>query len=309
MGAFVIEYEPQLVEEAVLCALRGRREEAEFRTHRDPLYELPDPEAREAGFRAFHALWFKRLGLGERIEEALQEQLSVAANVARCLVASAASSPDERAELFVSPENGQSEARRRTVLIRLTPETLALPDRLRWFLRRELLHIADMLDPRFDYRPWLPPSVAGPAHGQLVRDRYRVLWDAYVDGRLARAGRARAGVRAERLSDFARAFPMPEERTDEAFAHFFEGMSLTHSELMAFAIDPEPALGQKLGGPYPGTRCPLCGFPTHAFEPAPDRFSKAVVDEIQSEFPGWTAAAGLCVQCADLYRSRSLSLS
>jgi len=40
----VLEYEPALVEEAVLHVLRGHREERAFRRDRDRLYEIPDPE-------------------------------------------------------------------------------------------------------------------------------------------------------------------------------------------------------------------------------------------------------------------------
>lgn len=306
MGEFAIEYESRLVEEAVFCAVRTREEETDFRAERDQLYEIPDPETRETEFRVFHAACFERLGLGEGIAAALQEQPAVAANVGRCLVASALSSRDEGAELFVLPENGQAEAQRRAVLIRLTPETLTLPDRLGSLLRHELFHIADMLDPCFGYQPRLPVTEAGPTPDRLLRDRYRVLWDAFIDGRLARLGRAPSGIRAERLDDFARAFPMLRERAGEAFERFFNAESLTHAALVTFAADPEGALGRKRGGPHPGGRCPLCGFPTHDFEPEPDRLPLEVWERIRELVPGWDPANGLCRQCADLYRSRSL---
>lgn len=240
MSELVIEYEPRLIEEAVLRALSCRVEEPEFRAERDPLYEIADPEEREARFRAFHAAWFRRLGLGEGIDEALEEQPSVPANVARCLVAYTPWAREEAAELFVPSRNGAAAPPEPVVLIRLRPETLTLPDRLRTLLRHELVHIADMLDPGFGYEPWLPPSGAGPGQEQLVRDRYRVLWDAYIDGRLARLGRTPAGIRAERVSEFRRAFPMLGERAEETFEHFFEAVSCGHGELMAFALDPAP---------------------------------------------------------------------
>lgn len=271
MGEFAIEYEPRLVEETVLRALRGRAEEAKFRAERDRLYEIADLEERDAAFRAFHAVWFERLGLGREINEAVQERPSVAANTTRCLVACASSDGDEGAELFVSPGKGADEAPRRAVLIRLRPETLMFPDRLRFVLRHELTHIADMVDPGFGYEPRIPASNAGPSREPLLQERYRVLWDAFIDGRLARLGWASAGIRAERLHDFTRAFPMLRERTRKAFDRFFEGTSLTHADLVAFAADPERTLGRKQASPHPGGGCPLCGFPTHDFEPEPDR--------------------------------------
>lgn len=243
MRELVIEYEPRLVEEAVLVTLCGRAAEAEFRSGRDRLYEIDDPEEREARFRAFHAAWFERLGLGREIQLALEEQPSVAARTARCLVACAPSGRDEEAELFVASEHGAGRRVQRAVVIRLRPETLTIPERLRLLLRRELLHIADMLDPGFGYEPRFDGFAAGPAQKRVLQDRYRVLWDAFVDGRLARLGWAPATIRAERLKDFARTFPGPGERTAEVFARFFDGKSLTHVELAAFAADPGTALG------------------------------------------------------------------
>ncbi len=241
----LVEYEPRLIEDAVFYAVLGRQEETAFRAERDHLYEIGDPEAREAGFHAFHAGWFERLGLGAGLDEALREQPSVAANVARCLVASASSSGDEDAELFVSRESGLAGAPGRALLIRLKPETLTLPDRLRLLLRHELLHIADMLDPRFGYEPRLP-SAAGPARERLLKDRYRVLWDAYIDGRLAVLGWAPASARAIRLGEFKRAFPMLGELTEMFFDRFFGATALRHAELVSFAVEPEAVLRHPL---------------------------------------------------------------
>lgn len=306
MGEFAIEYEPRLVEETALCALRGCAEESEFRRKRDRLYEIADFGEREAAFRAFHAAWFERLGLGREINEVVQERPSVAASTARCLVAYASSAREEGAELFVSPGSGADEAPRRAVLIWLRPETLTFSDQLRFLLRHELTHIADMLDPRFGYEPRIPVSEAGPAREPLLQERYRVLWDAFIDGRLARLGWAPAGIRAERLHDFTRAFPMLRERTREVFDRFFEGTSLTHADLVAFAADPEGMLGGRQSSPHPGERCPLCRFPTHDFEPEPGRLPQMVRDRIQKDFPEWEPARGLCRQCAELHCARSL---
>jgi hypothetical protein len=288
----VVEYEPRLVEEATLLAVAGHQGELAFRRERDRLYEIADAEAREAAFRAFHAAWFQRLGLGRSISWALKERGLILRAAERCLVAYAASAREEGAELFVAEQ-------RRSVAILLAPATLLAPERLLEFLRHELLHIADMLDPHFAYEPWLPSSAGGPAQREPLKDRYRVLWDAYIDGRLSRLGRAPAGVRAERLGEFRRAFPTLGERAEAEFERFFTAASLRHAELMAFAVDPASGPG----------RCSLCRFPTHTFEPEPHRLADTVRERIRSDFPEWEPAAGLCLQCADLYRARSVSPS
>ena len=72
-------------------------------------------------------------------------------------------------------------------------------------------------------------------------DRYRVLWDVFVDGRPARAGLAPAMVREERLAEFARAFPNMGDLTEAAFERFFGAARCTHADLAAFATALEEA--------------------------------------------------------------------
>lgn len=236
MAELAIEYEVRLVEDAVLRALRGRPDERVFRKERDGVYEIDEAEGRETAFRSCHARWFEQLGLAKPIAQALGERPVILAHMARCLVVYASSASHEGAELFL--EQGEPCG---VVVLRLRPETLTLADRLRSFLHHELTHIADMVDPHFGYEPRFPEQTGEPARGRLLRERYRVLWDAFIDGRLARAGWARVGIRQERLADFARAFPMLGERTERAFRRFFDGTRLTHAELVAFAADPEAA--------------------------------------------------------------------
>lgn len=306
----MLEYEPALVEGAVLHALRGHREERAFRRDRDRPYEVPDPEAREAAFRDLHAAWFERLGLGRAIVLAFYEQPAIGAATRGCRIATARSREEEGAELFVRPPGpGLVERDRRWVVVRLRPEALGASERLLRFLRHELLHIADMLDPHFGYEPRLRQPVADPVPERLLRDRYRVLWDATIDGRLVRAGLAPPSVRAERLRDFVRAFPMLAARTEEAFTRFFDGAACTHADLVAFAADLGGALGTQAEGPHPGERCPLCRFPTHAFEPDPSRLPPEVLDRVRADFPAWDPAQSLCRQCAELYRARAFPVS
>lgn len=318
-----VDYDARLVEEAVLRALRRSPDEWTFHRERDGLYDLTDPETQEAAFRNLHAAWFVRLGLDRPIQQALSERPRVAVSVHRCAVTAARSKKDECADLFVSPaEEGGSEVARRAVGIQVRPESLLDSDRLLDLLRHELLHVEDMLDPNFGYEPALPRSEVGPAYDRLLQDRYCALWDATIDGRLLRAGLAPASVRDRRLQDFARAFPMFGERTPVAFSQFFDGVSQTHADLMAFAQDPDAALiedraypptpnspaGAYRGGRR-GGRCPVCRFPTYDFEPEPERLPPDLIAQVREDFPTWRPAQGICPQCADLYRARPLSAS
>ena len=303
---FVLEYEPDLVEAALLRALQNHPEERVFRQQRDPLYEIEDPEAREAGFRALHVAWFARLGLGQVMHQALRERALILRHALGCKVTRARSARDEGAELFVAaPGEGVPTGERRRVVLRLRPERLAAAASLLDFLRHELLHIADMLDPAFGYQPALPPLDTGPTHERLLRERYRVLWDSRIDGRLVRLGWAPPALRDHRLREFATTFPMLGDRAAEALAGFFDGDVATHAELVRFACAPETFLGRRSGPPHQGERCPLCRFPTHAFEPQPAQLARQVLDGIRANFPAWEPIRGICQQCADMYRAHA----
>jgi hypothetical protein len=311
---FSLEWDPCLVEEAVLRTAETRLVLG-FRGQRNRLYDIQDPERREAAFREFHSDWFERLDLGRGIWRALQEQPLIPTSTRACIVVHSRGSRDEGTELFVSPgREGTEETERRTVAIRLDPQRLLEEEDLLAFLRHELFHIADMLDPAFGYEPRLPRGEIGPAHERLLQDRYRVLWDTYIDGRLVRQGRTPASVRDRRLQEFTRTFPMLADHLEEAYSRFADGTTLSHNDLVGFVIDPGGVAGS---APFPrnpdlpilhqhpraGQRCPLCGFPTHSFTANPEQLPPEVVARIRADFADWTPIRGLCQQCANLYHS------
>jgi hypothetical protein len=287
------EWDPRLVEATVLAANQGGADESAFHAERDALYGIAEAEAREAAFAALHARWFERLALDAPLREALAMRPEVGAGCARCLVTRAHGGRDERGDLLVAPATPP------ILSVRVTPETVAAPDRFRLLLRREILHVADMLTPRFGYEPALPESVAGSPRERAVRDNYRIVWDAYVDGRLVRAGLVPPDARSERFREFARAFASLGDRLEAAFERFFDARELTHGDLLRFAA------GGVAGAPP--ARCRLCDMPTRAFDPAPDRLPRAVLAAIIGDFPSWGPADGLCDRCAELYTSRVAS--
>ena len=185
-----------------------------------------------------------------------------------------------------------------TILIRLRPESFLDPDRLAGLLRHELEHVADMTDPAFGYRKELPASDAGPAHENLLRDRYRAVWDATVDGRLFHRGLLGEEAREARQAEFARAFPMLEPGTEEHFSRWFDEPGPTHRAIAAFVLDPP---GPDRG---PSGRCPICRFPTSRLDPHPERIPAAALAELQRAHPGWRPAQGLCLQCGEIYIAR-----
>lgn len=283
------EFDPRLVEAAVLAAVRGHRHEHELHAERDAVYDVAEPELREAAFEALHGRWFERLALDRPFHEARAEQPALTQRCARWLVTGARGRGDEAADLLGGPDL------RPTLLVRVLADTVAAPERLWRLLRRELLHVADMLDPSFGYDAALPRDAAGGARERVVRDNYRVLWNTYVDGRLVRRGVLPATARGERHREFGRAFPHLGDRMEAAFEALFDGQSLTHPRLLAFAA------GGPDGAPLP--RCRLCEMPARDFEVAPAALPGRILAAIERDFPAWQPADGLCTRCAELYAS------
>jgi hypothetical protein len=284
------EFEPRLVEAAVLEAIRGHAREREFHTERDAVYGLVEPEPREAAFEALHARWFERFGLDRPFHEALAEEPAVARGCARWLVAGARARRDEAADLLIGADVGPS------LFVRVLSGTVVTRDPLLRLLRRELLHVADMLDPGFGYEATLPRDVAGGARERVVRGNYRILWDVYVDGRLVRRGVLPSTVRGDRIAEFGRAFPHLGTRTEAAFEQFFTAPRLTHAALLAFSA------GGPDGAPLP--ECRLCEMPTRDFEPVPATLPDHVLAAIRRDVPAWQPADGLCRRCAEVYACR-----
>ncbi len=308
-GGLAIQYDPRLVEEAVFHAQRDRSDSQELQESRDRIYQVSEPDARERLFNDLNRSWFVRLDLGKPIERALQEQPIITAQVKTSFVVRATHRKQEGAELFVARKSEENNQQRRTLRVLLCPESLFDAEALKIFLRHEFFHIADMLDPGFGYEPALPQAEGGPTYDTLIVKRYGVLWDTTINGRMMQRGWLGDSVRDQQLMDFRRGFPMLGEKCDECFRRFFYADRPGHAELAAFAIDPRAAAGDLRGRSAAGTRCPLCKFPSHTFEPRPESLGDETIAAIIQEFPQWTPAHGLCAQCADLYRASRLSLA
>ena len=299
-----IEYEPRFLEEAVRGAIATSRAARAFHRERERIYDIADAEARAAAFDALNVAWCERLGLTHVVDEVLAEEPLVQGGVERVVVGRPPTSGDVGAELIVRDgAAGGDPPPTRVVRLLVRAEWLLEPETLVPLLRRELRHVADMLDPAFGYSPELPPS-AGRGHERLVRDRYRAAWNATVDGRLMRAGVLPATVREQRWAEFAAVFGTLDDAAPGAFAALFDDPAPTHARLLALATAPRTVVVGADAGPVV---CPLCGCPSARGLVDGTLLHDAVLDEIRIEFPDWTPEDGACRQCADLFAARPLS--
>ncbi len=299
---FEIEVDDRLIEKSVMAALEGHPRHLENLREREDLYLLADCEERGRRFSLFYRRWFLELSLGSTVVSAIEERPSVLQRTSGCRILPALRSKNEGADLA-------GEAERPFLIILLRPEALVGGNRLRSFLRHELTHVEDMLDPAFGYRSEGWQTEEGPVCDNLIRERYRVLWDTAIDGRLLRRGWAPEDVLARRRAEFAGTFPMLGDEAESIFLEWFEGRSPTHRRMVEFARRP----GARSRDSQHRGRCPLCRFPSFDLitedRPGAARspLQTHVIREVQRCFPDWKPSHGICRQCADLYEARELS--
>ncbi len=233
------EYEPTLVERAVRLAVQADATlAAALHAEIDPIYRLDDLERRDRAFADAFSRCFQALDLGRPPTRLIAAFPLLAANIDVCRIRTAPRRADELAELFVRREEDDAGHAARTLLIVLCAESLVDFASTAPMLRRELLHVCDMIDPAFGYDA--KELARLPRLDQPVRDRYRVLWDIYVESRLLMAQRVPAGGAEQLAAAFIRAFTLqgqapPQRWFDLAFT--VEG--LRHDVMLSIARRPQ----------------------------------------------------------------------
>jgi hypothetical protein len=298
-----LRYDDEFVEGAVFLRARSRLhgppplQVRRFHSAREKLYSILDPDERNAAFFQLHLDWFREWGLEKTLLDLVDEFPRLRGALAALVFRKARMKSDEGAELYVSAENG------RAGIVALGTERFDRPDDLAPFLRHEFTHLDDMVDPAFDYSPQLNLPNRNAAQQRLVRERYRLLWDLTIDGRLTTSGRPTVGRREPHRAAFDRAFGFwPETRRDEVFDSLWRCSNPRHHHLLAIAADPRDL--NSAHEPVPGAPCPLCGFATFDWANTGDLPAPTTV-AIQKEFPQWLPASGACGRCVEIYRLAS----
>ncbi|GMW03182.1 MAG: hypothetical protein AMXMBFR84_43170 [Candidatus Hydrogenedentota bacterium] len=124
------------------------------------------------------------------------------------------------------------------LLIRLDVDLFGHPSQMQTFMRRELMHIDDMLDPAFEYDPSLSQFFDECGMPNALRDRYRVLWDAYVDGRISARFNTGIDFRTRNKTEFNRLFRVLGSQCNDAFSWIFGAPTLSHPEILGYARAP-----------------------------------------------------------------------
>ena len=296
-----IRYDEDFLESAVFLCSSGKvgnispLQIRRFQRDRERLYKISDPDERNSAFFKLHAEWFREWALDARIDNYVKQFPSLASELTLLAFRKARSKQEEGAELYVNSagKNG---------VIALRVERLSTNEGLDAFMHHELMHLHDMVDRPFGYTRDLPAAI-DPMLQRLIRDRYRLLWDVSIDGRLITQGKATIASQQSRRDEFDRAYSFwSSPDREQVFQRLWTTVKPTHAELLQLACDPRNVAQQHQ--PLPGALCPLCRFPT--FEWAdPITFKDEMLSAITRDFPTWRAQYGACKRCAEIYKAIS----
>ncbi len=300
------EFDPLLIEQTVAGAIHGDRKlEARFHRLVDPLYRMEQGPEREKLFHQGYLAFFTKMGLETPLTRLLLEHPILDERIGRCIARRAPRVKDETAELLVKREIEVPTPSDRTLRVRISPTSLISPDVFEPRMRREIFHIADMVDDRFAYRR---EQIEGlPPRQNLIRDRYRVLWDVAIEGRLTRRELGDARLTESLRKAVRKVFGFQDEvRACDTFENFFGLDKPTHGQLFEFARSGANEAGvgdagESSTGGGPGAPCPLCGFPTFDWFLFPISPDPKTLAQITQAHPQWTPESGACRQCAEIY--------
>lgn len=240
-----IRFDPAFVEEAVFLELKrvaslGEEElQRRFREEWASLYEgRSSVEEREAAFQRLSGRYFKVLGLSELFARRFEEFPELSTPIEVALVRRVFSRKEERVEFYVPRAgDGQPGIEVPTVLfIGLQVARCLHPEALVAFLRNELMHVCDMIAPAFEYDPRADLGGECEEEEELVRERFRLLWDIWVHDRFKRRGWQTLAEDSVRRQEWERAFAFVDPaRRLEIFRIVGGRDRWTQQELLALA--------------------------------------------------------------------------
>jgi hypothetical protein len=184
------------------------------------------------------------------------------------------------------------------------------------FLIQELMHAKDMVDPEFDYEDAFIPG--NPSVKNLITSRFRLLWNMYVDARLARIGVVSVLPKEARFREFDNFYrKIPDKQRKGIFEGIWMTDKFTHEELLSMATDLDTLMSKYVDPGeiseeerdfihLQGSPCPLCKFPTYNWVDDPESIcDEMVIEAIQIDFPDWESRDGGCDRCIEVYELRA----
>ena len=295
----LLRYDDDFVEAAVFLCASGRRPGASalqirrFHAEREKCYTVTDPDERNAAFFKVHLRWFREWGLEQLLTGLLQEYPLLPGALNGLAFRQARSRNEEGAEMYVSADNV------RNAMVALRMDRLERDEPLLCFLRHEFMHLHDMVDPAFAYSPQIHLPTHNQTQQRITRERYRLLWDITIDGRLTRMGRDTITNREKHQALFGSALSFwSEEKRHEVFESHWNELAPRHKNILALAADPRDLSHAQ--EPLPGGSCPLCHFPTFEWTDVL-ALAPEIITTLRAQFAQWTPDQGACKRCVEIY--------
>ena len=239
-AAPTLRWEPELLARVVsdelehMAAAGSEPLRLRYRAAAEPLYALA-PSEREAAFWQLDLNTAHMLELEQPIVSELSAAKLTGLSISELLLTPASRQEDEGADLTSDEGPGH-------VTLRIRPSRFTDRDALVHFLRHELAHISDLLEPAFGY-DGDRRIIDAISSETLARDRYRTLWCASIDVRLASRRKIPDDQVDTRLADVGVAFGLdPEDR--EPVRAWMGARLLPHSTLLSCARDPQQLADQ-----------------------------------------------------------------
>lgn len=295
-----LRYDEDFIEAAVFLCASGRRKGvpslqiARFHREREQLYGILVPDARNIAFFKLHLEWFREWGMEQPLTDLIKAFPLVREQLGVLAVRKTTGKNDEGVELYVN------EASQRTGVLALRLERLMDEAMLRDYLRHEFTHLHDMLNPSFGYSPVLALPNLNAAQKRIARERYSLLWDITIDGRLSAAGHKPMVSLEQHTTAFAHSYSFwPEQKQAEAFQLLWQTRTPRHADFLALIADPRGL--RDAHQPAPGASCPLCDFPTFDWADCAS-LPINIATQIVQGFPSWSPEQGLCNRCLEAYQ-------
>jgi predicted CopG family antitoxin len=296
-----IAWQPDFIEEAVFVTATYHTEAGDhelvrrFHEQKDAIYDRARKSQRNVAFQEFYEKQFLDLGLDTFFSDLLREFPCLRQQDLKFLGRRVWSRKEEGVELYVHGDV-------RNVIAKLQAIRMKNLGGLATYLRHELLHISDMLDPDFAYVPNAELGGNNEVEDNLIRDRFRVLWDLYVASRIKNWGHEILFSlrKHEALIDRAFSSWQPKER-EKIVGDMLCGEPKTQGDLLGIASGRSTSQGTV----HVAEKCSLCGF--LSLDDMGDWTEgdvASVIDVIQKDRPDWDPAMKSCRQCFEMYRSK-----
>ncbi len=313
-----LEFDPSLIEEVIFGELKDREEKgdfaltAEYHSYTDSIYENFHSDDRPSQFRKVEWNFFKKLELPKVIKEIFDEFPELEGKAGGGVIAKAVNPFDEGSYLT---KGMNQEAGQKRIVVKLLSDRFQEISYLRKLVRHELMHASDMLSESYGYRD---ERLGGnPMEESIVKERYCTFWDIFVDSRLIRKGKETLFDKDWRYREFEALYKkFPDDVKIAIFDVLWQDESLTHDKILGLAKDVNEVIKISEGMPIrhaakkkksilPGAQCPLCQFRTYRWAENIEQ-DAYLVDAIKKDFTGWEPEDGVCVQCTEAYKIRSI---